>query len=178
MSGEKHACAAQAAVALYDLFARALRVPCEILGFTTARAPLYWIFKSFQERRIDRHVLGARILSREVCNNMASNPDGDAILFAWERIRTQKQTRKVIVVLSDGSPSESASRDPAATLEAAIRAVRAQRGGEIYGIGIQDTNVRRFYSPNAPVINHPSEVTGALIHTLQDVLQRKPGGGL
>lgn len=177
MSGTKHACAAQAAVGLYDLFNRALRVPCEVLGFTTGNGPVYWTFKTFKERRIDRTTLAKRLVSCQVERAMSGNADGDAILWAWERLAKQRTRRKVIVVLSDGSPSSSLSRDPDATLIAAIKAVRGTKGGEVYGIGIMDTNVRRYYSPNAPVIGDPSDVTRALIETLADILQKKPGSG-
>lgn len=177
MSGKKHICAAQAAVGLYDLFNRALRVPCEVLGFTTDAGPHYWTFKTFQERRIDRALLARRLTSPQVFHAMSGNADGDAILWAWERIAKQRSRRKVIIVLSDGSPSNSCSRDPDATLIAAIKAVRGSKGGEVYGIGIMDTNVRRYYSPKAPVIDKPGDVTRALIETLADILQKRPGSG-
>lgn len=177
MSGRKHMCAAQAGVALYDLFTRALRVPTEVLGFTTYSGPTYWEFKKFSERRMDRATLAGRICSHQVTGAMSGNADGDALMFAWDRIKNRKEKRKVIIVLSDGSPSDAAGGDSDATLIAAIRSIRGNRGGEVYGIGVMDTNVRRYYSRTAPVINKPEDVTGALIHTLQDVLQRKPGGG-
>lgn len=174
MSGMKYACAAQSAMALYDLFNRALRLPTEVLGFTTYSAPVYWKFKEFSERRVDRDALAARLAACEVDRAMSGNADGDALLWAWDRIKLQRSRRKVIVALSDGSPSCTAlGGDPDAALRAAIAAIRKAKGGEVYGIGIQDTNVRRYYSPEAPVINHPGEVTKALVHTLRDILQRE-----
>jgi hypothetical protein len=175
MSGEKYLAASSAAVALYDLCAVALRVPCEVLGFTTSGGgPRYFNFKPYAAPRIDRIQLAAKLRQVQHDHSLAGNADGDAILFAVHRMLPRRETRKILIVLSDGCPADSIGGGDADTnLLSAIKQARATPGIEVYGIGIRDTNVRRYYSPTAPVVNRADEVPAALVTVLRDVLQRK-----
>lgn len=174
MLGEKIVAATSAAMALNDLASTALRVPSELLGFSTTDrdTPHLIEFKTFAERRVNRGLVGAR-MERVQHGMMRGNADGDSLLSAAQRIRGRREARRIIVVLSDGCPAEgcngSSSYD---NLKAAVAAVRGS-GIEVYGIGIMDSNVRHFYSPDAPVIRSAAEVPEALITVLKDVLQRK-----
>lgn len=174
--GGKYEKAAEAAMCLSDLAAGSLRVPCEILGFTTHHAddgPRYYEFKTYAERRVAREVIGARLLAiREDSRSLWGNADGDAVLWAASRMRDRREARRILVVLSDGSPTDAATGgDADVNLTAAIRAVRAGGACEVYGIGILDSNVRRYYSPTAPVITDVAEIPAALVAVLSDVLQ-------
>ena len=175
MSGNKYLFAALAATALYRLFAKSLRIPTEVIGFTTSRRtclPHYLIHKTFAERTMPEDAIYGRMI--EGSKYLAGNADGDALMFSLERIIRRRESRRIIVVLSDGSPTEALGGDADAALFAAIRAARATRGVEVYGIGIMDTNVRRYYSPAAPVIAGPEEIAPALLTALRDILQRRP----
>lgn len=180
MSGSKILAASEAATALFDLCGIALRVPCEVLGFTTARdgrsLPLYFEFKTFAEARLPRETVASRLLtiaasgSRRLCGNA----DGDAVMFAVSRLATRRESRRILIVLSDGCPADSVGAvDADRVLMHAIKTARATPGVEVYGIGIEDRNVRRYYSKQAPVLWDASELAPALLGVLRDVLQRK-----
>lgn len=178
MSGEKFQAATEAAVCLYDMCQVALRVPCEVLGFTHgggwgSGGPQFWLYKEFKERRLPRETIVGRMAYAG--ERLSGNSDGDALMFAAQRIKNQRSARKVIIVLSDGNPAEAGNGDPDDTLKAAIKEIRAGGEVELFGIGIMDNNVRRYYSKNAPVLNSASEVPKALIDVLKDVLQKEPG---
>lgn len=172
MAGPKYQAACAASVALYDLFAVSLRLPIEMIGFTTytGREPRYFIHKTFGEKRLKRDVLYGRMRD---AGPLQGNADGDAIMFACDRIAKRREVRKIIVVLSDGSPAEAVLGDPDSALKSAIKIARRTPGVEVYGIGIMDNNVKRYYSPTAPVVNTPDQITPALLECLRDILQRK-----
>jgi hypothetical protein len=178
MAGDKYAAAANASTALYQLFSRSLRVPTEVIGFTTGHHsgpgghhPAYFVHKAFAERIVRPDMIYGRMLA--TAQYMSGNADGDAVMYALSRIERRRESRRIIVVLSDGSPTESYSCDADSALQQAIATARKTRGVEVYGIGIMDTNVRRYYSPQAPIIRRPSEIAPALITALRDILQRK-----
>lgn len=180
MAGDKYESACEAATSLYDLCGIALRVPCEVLGFTTAYngefdGPKYLEFKPFRESRVPRETVAARLLS---FRSLRGNADGDAILFAAKRLLGRKESRRILIVLSDGAPADSveAMNDMGSAdvnLVAAIATARATPGLEVYGLGIMDSNVRRYYSPKAPVVKRVTDVPAALLEVLRDILQRK-----
>lgn len=174
MGGDKFEAATDAAVCLNDMCQVALRVPCEVIGFTHEYhdGPRFWLYKQYSERRLPRDTIMGRMAYAR--GYLSGNSDGDALMFAAARIKEQRATRKVIIVLSDGCPAEAGNGDADDTLRCAISEIRGGSAGiELYGIGIMDENVRRYYSKDAPVLNDASEVPKALIQVLKDVLQRE-----
>lgn len=152
---------------LVDVMSRALDlvgVPCEVLGFTTGswsggRALRDWrragqprpagrlnerchiIFKPKEKSwRLARRDLAALLkpdLYRECL-------DGEALLWAEQRLLAQNTSRRILLVISDGSPSDSATAqtNEALYLEHHLLAVteRMERSGQIeltaLGIGL------------------------------------------
>jgi hypothetical protein len=176
MLGGKYAAAKEAALSLYDLCAVALRLPCEVLGFTHYGSSEVAIhtFKTYNEARLKREDLYQ--LMSGVDRELQGNSDGDALMVAYNRQAKVRSARKVIIVLSDGCPVEAGNRNGDATLRAAIAEIRS-KGTELYGIGIMDENVRRYYSKNAPVVKSAADVPAALLEVLRDVLQRQLDAG-
>lgn len=182
MNGSKYVNASIAAMALNELCQRALRVPSEIIGFSHSSGsgtPQMYIHKSFSQRALSRDTLANTLGSRTV--KLDGNSDAEAVMYAVGRIRKQHTARKVVVVLSDGSPADSKaeSMDVAFdNLKKIISLVRKSGDVELYGIGISDDNVRKFYSKNAPVVENPSDIATAVLDVLSDVLQKRPDGGV
>lgn len=171
MRGEKFTAATQAAISLYDLCGVALRLPCEVLAFTHSHHPQVLVCKSYAESRLSREVLHGRLNSAG--RMMSGNSDGDALMVAFTRqLQAVRNPRKIIIVLSDGCPVEAGNGDGDATLRAAVAEIRS-KGTELYGIGIMDQNVRRYYSKKAPVVSSASDISKALLEVLRDVLQRQ-----
>lgn len=171
MRGPKFDAAIQAGMSLYDLCGVALRLPCEVLAFTHRMSvPHVMVCKAYHERRLQRSVLHGRLAGAG--SRMGGNSDGDALMITYARQQSLRNPRKIIIVLSDGCPVEAGNEDGDATLRSAIAEIRS-KGTELYGIGIGDANVRRFYSTKAPVVNKPTDVAPALLEVLRDILQRQ-----
>lgn len=89
---------------------------------------------------------------------LKDNVDGEALLWAHERLQHRPESRRILVVICDGEPMEDATRqanDPE-YLERHLRSVirDIDRGGrtQLVAIGI-DHNVQRLYTHAAKVRN-------------------------
>ena len=173
MGGEKRIIAAQAALALLHTFDKALSIPVEVLMFASrSRRMNFGIVKSYNSRTYTDHQIVQRISA--FTPYAAGNQDADALLWAHSRLIKQKASRKILIVLSDGSPSMCARdndghmQDPEAGLRTVTKELR-KKGSKIdlYGIGIQDKNVLRFYGDKAQVVNKLSELPTVLLTTIK-----------
>lgn len=100
-----------------------------------------------------------------------NNIDGESIEYAGRMLWNQKGTRKLMIVLSDGSPSAHGNRkEQAIHLRRVVRRLEAA-GTEVFGIGIMDENVNRFYK-NAVVITKLDEVLSTVMGVLENMLMR------
>ena len=154
------------------------QVPHEIIGFTTRSwkggksremwlkdgAPpnpgrlsdlRYLIYKSFGSSYQDALPnLGAMLAD----GIHKENIDGEAVLFGYDRLVGQKRRRKILFVVTDGSPrddsTESANADKQFLerhLLRSIEFVRSKDGYEIYGIGI-GRSVSGYYGVKSNVV--------------------------
>ena len=167
---EKIGTAVAAAVALEQLF-KTLRVSCEILGFTEhfdGGHNYTYLFKPFEgsitEDKLVENMVSASCL-------MSNNCDGDNILVAYNRILRQKNPRKVIVVLSDGSPC-GGKGDIDGFTKTVISNIEKEGVVDIVGIGVQDKNVERLYKANR-VVNNIEDLPAKLIETLEHIILEK-----
>lgn len=163
MSGLKCHTAIAAAVALEQL-CKMMRINCEVSGFSE-NGPDYnyhYIFKPFGQNVNDDKFI-EDMCKGTVC--MGSNADGDNILMAYHRLQAQKNKRKVLIILSDGSPASSRGDCYGFTLDV-VKGIEARHDVDIIGIGIQDDNVKGIYTNNK-VIWKVSDLPKALIQTLE-----------
>lgn len=152
MSGTKFEVACAGAGALAEAL-KPLNIPYSIYGFTNLpekENPIVWLFSEFGER-----VNQASLVNRFKVASGAlwNNSDGDAIAYATYRLQQRREHRKVLLVLSDGSP---AGRDHAGDVVGYTHKTigHAEKLGiDTYGIGICDSNVLRFYKKNVVVNN-------------------------
>lgn len=166
MGGSKIPTAIAAGYALNALCSM-LRLNCEIAGFSepSETCNYHMIFKPFNVPVSDNN-LKEYMSKGSSC--MSNNADGDNILVAWHRLMQQKQKRKVLIVLSDGSPATWAG-DAYGFTKDVVKGLEARGDVDIIGIGIEDDNVERIYKTNK-VINNVSELPKALIYTLEHVI--------
>lgn len=161
---------AQKAVIACGKLCHLLRTPFEILGFSTSLdvypgdmtvynrfAPLiHFIFKEFHENfdRVKYRLLKIRALY--------DNIDHESVLWAANRLIVRPESRKILIVFSDGHPlaANSERRLLAKCLKKAVKDITA-RGIEVYGIGVHSTAVEKFY-PNYSVITHDGSETLAV----------------
>ena len=95
-----------------------------------------------------------------------STPMGEAIWWALQEMAPLKQTRKVILILTDGEP------DYIENTKTAI--AEAQRlGYEVYGLGIKDSSVKRFMPGRSTVINQLADLPRAMFELLGTAIIRK-----
>ena len=164
MAGTRANLAANAAGLLVDSFEHVLRVPVEVLAHTTGSAELDIIeAKAYGDR-----ATGQQVVDRLKTCRMNGNADGDALLAAFDRIQRRPERRKIIIAIADGQPADcyDYTDDPGTVLDEAIKAVR-QSGVEVYGIGAEHPEIRRWYGEESEVVNNLSEMPRALLRAAE-----------
>lgn len=163
MSGNKFETACSAAAALSQAL-RPLHINHNVLGFSNDRSgrdnPVVWVFSDWSE-----HLTQAELVNRFAVASSAlyENTDGDGIAWAAANLYPRKEHRKILIVLSDGSPAGRRwAGSCAAYTRDVINKVQEQKVVEIYGIGICDRNVERYYK-NHVVINTPNELANSVL---------------
>ncbi len=183
-----------------DILGRTLErcsVKVEILGFTTSawrggRARELWIeqgkpnapgrlndlrhiiYKSAEEpwRRIKAN-LG--LMMREEL--LKENIDGEALLWAHNRIATRPEQRKILLVISDGLPVDNSTllANPSdylvSHLRYAINSIEAHSPVELVAIGIGH-DVTHHYS-RAVTITDAEQLGGAIMEQLADLFMQQ-----
>ena len=165
MGGSKILHATQAAIMLNDAIGM-IRVPLEIYGFTDCHsAPKHAVFKTFSQQVTAEDI--RNYVADAVSKMMDGNSDGESIMWGYQRLLKRREKRKIMIVLSDGSPAGYRG-DADAYTKLVIKQIEDAGGVEIYGIGIQDSNVIRLYK-DCEVLKDPN----ALEETLLRVIKRK-----
>lgn len=121
------------------------------------------IFKGFGERM--GADVRARFVQATIARNLCrSNVDGESIMLAHGRLAARRETRKIMIVLSDGQPAVTGGGNLDAHLKTTVKQIEAA-GTDIIGIGIMDQSVRKFYSKYVvmkSVKDLPAVVTGEI----------------
>ncbi|MCQ9154554.1 cobaltochelatase CobT-related protein [Acidomonas methanolica] len=179
-----------------DILARTLErcaVKVEVLGFTT-RA---WKGGMSRERWIAagrppepgrlndlRHIIykSADTPWRRARRNLGlmlregllkENIDGEALLWAWKRLRRRTEHRRILMVISDGAPVDDStfSANPSSYLEDHLRRVIARiessADTELVAIGIGH-DVTRYYRSSV-TINNAEELGGTMMQKLTEL---------
>jgi len=194
MRGRPIALAAMSA----DIIARTLErcgVRCEILGFTTrawkgGQARDLWIANGRPEipgRLNDvRHIVykAADAPMRRTRKNMGlmlkegilkENIDGEALVWAYNRIARRREDRKILMVISDGAPVDDSTLavNPSNILELDLRHViywiEKRSDVELTAIGIGH-DVTRYYK-KALTIKDADQLAAALVGQLADLFE-------
>jgi len=185
-----------------DILARTLErcaVKTEVLGFTTrawkgGQSREKWVAagKPPSPGRLNdlRHIIykAADTPWRRCRRNLGlmlregllkENIDGEALLWAWRRLQGRPESRKILMVISDGAPVDDStlSVNPGSYLESHLRDVIAQiegrRGVELVAIGIGH-DVTRYYR-RAVTITDAEELGGTMMQKLSELFDE--GGG-
>lgn len=174
MGGGKFVHAAAAAVMLNDIVGNTLHIPVEIVSFTSSRSNPQgvgmWVHRAHTDRLLNRDTLVARF-SDAGTECMSGNDDGDAIVWAFDRLIKRPEKRKLIVVFSDGSPSGTYSRgDGVWYLKHVVSSIEGDSPVDIVGIGLMDENVKLFYK-EWQVIKAAHDLEPALLATIEGKLK-------
>jgi len=183
-----------------DIISRTLErcgVQTEILGFTTrawkgGKSRDLWVAEGrpAEPGRLNdiRHIVykAADAPMRRTRKNLGlmlkegvlkENIDGEALVWAHNRLVKRREARKILMVISDGAPVDDStlSVNPSNILEADLRnVIQWIEGGsqvEITAIGIGH-DVTRYYK-RAITIADADELAKALIDELADLFEEK-----
>ena len=183
-----------------DIMARTLErcaVKVEVLGFTTrawkgGQAREKWVAdgKAANPGRLNdlRHIIykSADAPWRRARKNIGlmlregllkENIDGEALLWAYNRLIARPEQRRILMVISDGAPVDDAtlSVNPGNYLERhlrdAINFIETRTSIEITAIGIGH-DVTRYYR-RAVTINDAEELGGTMMQNLIDLFDEK-----
>lgn len=183
-----------------DILARTLErcgIKTEILGFTTrawkgGRARQLWVEheKSANPGRLNdlRHIIykAADMPMRRARNNLGlmlkegilkENIDGEALLWAYKRLSTRQEKRKILMVISDGAPVDDStqSNNSALYLEQDLRSVIAwieqHKNVELTAIGIGH-DVTRYYK-RAMMLSQVEDLGETMIGQLEELFDDK-----
>ena len=180
-----------------DMIARTLErcgVKVEILGFTTrawkgGQARIRWLAdgRPSQPGRLNdlRHIvyksadtpwrrakLGIGLMLRE--GLLKENIDGEALTWAYTRLRSRFERRKILIVISDGAPVDDAtlSANSASFLEQHLRQVIAEIESsghvELSAVGIGH-DVTRYYRRALTLVD-ADQLGGAITDELVELL--------
>jgi cobalamin biosynthesis protein CobT len=183
MGGDKCQLASQCAIAISEALERT-SVQYEVLGFSAttgwlngiqppARYGSRWepidmfIFKAFHERLFEAKGALAAITECAGGNNV----DGESLQYAWSRLSQRPEKRKVMIVLSDGSPAAETSFNTS-HLGMHLRSVIANLKDakcELIGIGILDDSVEAFYDKHV-VVSSLEDLAGSAMDQIARVL--------
>lgn len=124
-----------------------------------------YVFKAFDERLYEAK--GA-ISQLPTCVG-GHNTDGDGVSYAYDRLRKRPESRKVMLVFSDGLPTGHTGEEFQMQRLRDVTNMIDRDGVDLIGIGIGTTAVERFY-PKYAVVNNVSELSGSVMDQLSRVL--------
>lgn len=171
----------------------------EILGFTTTswkgghprkfwewcfrpQAPgrlcelLHIIYRSADDDRASS--LGWTIRQMLRPDLLKENVDGEALIWASERLAARPEKRKIIVVISDGAPVDDSTLDAngpdilVAHLREVIADIESKGDIELFAVGI-GFDVARYYAVSK-TIKTAQDLGISLIKLLEDALTARP----
>ena len=148
-----------------------LNIPLEILGFTDASGgfsepkPLMFVYKGFNDLRVNDDSLKEYFALSS--GFMVGNPDGENILWAYDRLNKRKEKKKLLIVMSDGSPAASKSSSGLEEFtRKVITEIEASKSVDIYGLGLCSDAVTYYYKANS-VVREPEEIPSKLIELIE-----------
>ncbi len=183
-----------------DILSRTLErcsVKVEILGFTTknwkgGQSREYWNNKGKPKTpgRLNdlRHIIykGADTHWRQAKNNLGlmlkegllkENIDGEAISWAFNRIKRRKEERKILMIISDGAPVDDSTLSVNSGdflekhLKKMVKFIEDKSEIEILAIGIGH-DVSRYYN-KAIKISDVNELGDVMISQLSSLFEKK-----
>ena len=148
----------------------ALMIPHGVFGFSThsREKNLLLTLKTFAEGFNSQ-----KFLTRSVnaSHQMHCNADGDYLLWAGHQLLKRKSARKILFVLSDGSPAARDKHGNRGIMQYTQKVAKdlEKMGIEVYAIGIEDRNVQKIYRNNV-VINNARDLEASLLTVLRNKL--------
>ena len=148
-----------------------LNIPLEMLGFTDvnesgkAPDPLMFVYKSFSDFKVSNDSLEEYFSMSS--NYMEGNPDGENILWAYDRLVKRKEKKRILIVMSDGSPSATKGMRGVSTFtHKVIEEIEQAKLVDIYGLGLCSDSVKDYYKSHS-IVNEPQNIPSKLIELIE-----------
>ena len=166
MMGQKMKYAADAAQRLVWCFDRVLNVPVALAAFTdrTSFCDIGYI-KKYNTRGMTQEEIASRFA--KFFWYTSGNNDADAVNWAYNEILKRKESRKILIVLSDGAPAGCWKGSADDALRLATSNIEKDHRVDLYGLGIQDESVSRYYK-NWQVVRDVHDISPALFNLIKD----------
>jgi cobalamin biosynthesis protein CobT len=172
MSGSKYVNASAAAVALNNTLSSVLHIPVEILAFTEmssagkGRENTMFVLKNFSKNVSTGDLIKS---FARVGECLCDNVDGESLVYAYNRIVRRKEKRRIMIVLSDGSPAGGYTKgDISVYTKHVIKAIEASPI-EIMGVGLEHEGVSHWYK-HSDVIPSATQIEASLIRIIDKQL--------
>ena len=136
----------------------------DIYNFRCEPLDMY-VFKDFDERLFEAKPSMGMIAD---CAG-GNNSDGDAIIYAYQRLAQRIEKRKIFITLSDGWPACAMDSDLVNQYTRDAVNLVEKSGIDVIGIGIQSDAVSQFY-PKWVEINDLDDLEGAVMDKLAQAL--------
>lgn len=171
MSGQPFEQACAAALMMGEAL-QGINVNVEIAGFTEYSGRkdglIHDTWLSFGHRFAKPAILDKMGLMRGCLSN---NADGENILYAYNRLKQQKQTRKILIVLSDGEPAasgpEGATMDIGRYTKQVCEMIEKDKDVVLIGLGMSGYKPSRFYK-NAIGVEHGQPLEPTLLEIVKN----------
>lgn len=170
MGGDKAYYALASALLLNEVCST-LNIPLEVTGFSDDYSSYYkivptmFVYKAFNDLKVNHEDM-IKYFSMS-SKYMQGNPDGENILWAHDRLIKRKEKKKLLVVMSDGSPAASKSSEglEGFTLKV-IREIENSKHVNIYGLGLCSRSVKDYYRAHS-VVNAPQDIPHKLLELIE-----------
>lgn len=163
MIGRKMQMAADAAGRLATVLNKQIGIPVEVLAFTTRYSHCdIGVLKDFKERGLSGEEIARRFSA--FYKYSSGNNDADAVAAAHRRLLKRPESRRILIVLSDGAPTDTWKGGHAdANLRHVTEAIEEDKRNniELWGIGIHSSCVERYYTQHQ-VLNDPADINTTL----------------
>lgn len=173
MSGHSFQSACAAALMMADAL-QGIGCTVEVAGFTEFSGDkdgcIHDLWTPFGSRYAKPFVL-ERMEKMSTC--LSNNADGENILYAYSRLKAQKQTRKILIVLSDGSPAatgpEGATIDIGAFTAKVTAQIEKDKDVLLVGLGMSGYSPKRFYK-NAYKVERGESLEAVLLEIVKNAV--------
>lgn len=141
MSGKKSRCVRNMAICFAELFDR-LNIPISIMGFTAdsqGADVVHYHYLDWHNSPQERY----RLLN---IGSHVTNFDGYSIRYATERLKKRNETHKILLVISDGTPSAHYYSGKGGIADTANAIREASKYADVIGVAVDNNAVDDLYT--------------------------------
>lgn len=109
----------------------------------------------------------------KMATSLSNNADGENILYAYSRLKAQKEQKKILIVLSDGSPAaegpHGSTIDIGQFTANVIKQIEKDKSVHLVGLGMSGYSPSRFYK-NAAMVERGKALEPTLLEIVKNAI--------